>query len=67
MPGVTRAPARAAVSGVKAKRFLAVPSEHGFQRLGEHRLRVLGVVTFPARAEDGSTNIDRMRLLDRPQ
>src|SRR3546814_8430066 len=48
----------------EAERGRAVARERGFQRLGEHRLLVLGVVAVPRGTEDGSANLEGMGLPD---
>src|SRR3546814_17679240 len=47
-----------------AERGRAVARERGFQRLGEHRLLVLGVVAVPRGTEDGSADLEGMGLPD---
>src|SRR3546814_8694530 len=48
----------------EAERGRAVARERGFQRLGEHRLLVLGVVAVPRGTEDGSADLEGMGLPD---
>src|SRR3546814_7537553 len=59
-------PNRPLVGSDKAERGRGVAREGSFERVGEHRLLVIGVVAFPAGPEHRRADLERMSLLDPP-